>query len=422
MSGRERPAPLGRAFGRVAVANVSSSFADGIALTAAPLLAARLTSDPVQVAVVAAVSMLPWLLFAIPAGVVLDRVDRRRALSGANTVRFALAALLAVLAVGGWLTLWWLYAVVFLFGVFETLYDGAIRAVIPSVVGRGQLARANSVVEGAETAVQNFLSAPLTSALFAVAVGLPLALCAGAYGLAALLAVFLPAAAAGSARSAPDAEVPWRYQLADGWRFIMGHRQLRTLWFLSTFVSLCFAAATATFVLFVLEHMGLAEAWYGWLMLIGAVGSLAGAWVGGRVQRRFRTGPTMAGANLVACAGLVAAGTTPFVPVVSISIAVSFAAVMVWNVNVMALRQSIPPAHLFGRVHGTWRTLLWGTAPLGSMLGGLLAKLGLQMPLILAGGAATIAGIIGFRFLAGLPDPPAADAAVDADADASPST
>ena len=95
----------------------------------------------------------------------------------------------------------------------------------------------------------------------------------------------------------------------------------------------------------------------------------------------------------------------PVVWVAAVGLAVSSGAVTVWNVLVMSLRQSVIPSRLLGRVHGTWRTLLWGTMPLGSVLGGLLGRVDLAAPMIVAGALTTVAGVVWFRFLATLPDP-----------------
>jgi hypothetical protein len=78
--------------------------------------------------------------------------------------------------------------------------------------------------------------------------------------------------------------------------------------------------------------------------------------------------------------------------------------VLVWNVLILTLRQSIVPGAMLGRVHGTWRTLLWGIMPLGSVIGGLLARLGLALPFELAGGAGVLGALVFFRFLKGLPN------------------
>lgn len=398
---------LGPAFTNVFTANLSSSLGDGVARVAAPLLAVRLTDDPVLVSGIAAVALLPWLFFAIPAGILLDRIDRRHALALANGVRTLLALGLVALAWTDTLTIWSLYAVVFLYGAFETVYDGAIRAVVPSIVSPADLPRGNSRIEAGEITVQNFLSAPLTSALFAIAVVVPLGVGALGYAVAFVLAFFLPAAAAGEHRThaSDDAPVRWYRQVADGFRYIWAHPMLRPLWLLSTVVGLCFSAATATLVLFVLDRLGVPEAWFGAFMLVGAVGSLLGAAAASPLKERFRSGPVMAVANLFTPAALVVMGLVPVVPVAAALLALSFGGTTVWNIHVMSLRQAVIPSRLLGRVHGTWRTLLWGVMPLGAFLGGLLARIDLTTPLVVGGGLAVVVGLVGFRFLAGLPNP-----------------
>jgi len=404
---------LGRSFANVFTANISSSLADGIARVAAPLLAVRLTDDPLLVAGIAAVAMLPWLFFAIPSGVLLDRIDRRHAMTIANGTRTLLALTLIGLYATDTLTIWWLYAVIFAYGALETLYDGAIRAVVPAIVRRADLPRANSRIEAGELVVQNFLAVPLTSALFAVAVVIPLGIGALSYAVAGLLAFFLPAAAAGAHRAhqqrtdgtLPPVRTTFARQLTDGFRFIMSHPMLRPLWFLSILIALFFSAAIATDVLFVLDRLDVPEQWFGVFMLSGAVGGIIGAVVVGPLKTRFGAGPVMAGANLVGPLALVAMGFFPTVPVAVVCFAVSFGSTSVWNVLVMSLRQAAIPGHLLGRVHGTWRTLLWGTMPLGSLLGGLLARIDLTTPLLVAGGLTVVVALIGYRFLHGLPNP-----------------
>ena len=425
---RPRDAParartgLGAPFRNVFAANLSSSLGDGIARVAAPLLAARLTDDPFLVSGVAAVSLLPWLLFAIPAGVLLDRVDRRRALAAANAARTLLAGGLVALAATGTLTIWWLFAVVFLYGALETVYDGAIRAVLPSIVGPVDLPRANSRIEAGEITVQNFLSAPLTSALFAVAVVVPLGTGAAAYAVAGALALFLPAVAAGEHRAASadgvETAPPWFRQLGDGFRYLWAHPTLRPLWMLSVVVGLCFSAATATTVLYVLDVLDVPEAWYGTFLLVGAAGSLVAAALANPTKERFGTGRTVAVANLVTPVSLVLLGVVPLLPAggvvaAAVLLGVGFGAVTLWNVLVMSLRQAMIPGRLLGRVHGTWRTLLWGVMPLGSFLGGLLARSDLTAPLVVGGGLGTLAAGLGFRFLTRLPDPEDVDRMTD---------
>lgn len=399
--------PLGPAFGNIFTANLASSLGDGIARTAIPLLAARLTSDPFLISVVAALALLPWLFFAIPAGILVDRVDRRRALAMAQAVRTLLGILLVVLVATNSLTIWWLYVVIFVYGAFETVYDGAIRAVVPSIVARENLPRANARIEGGELVVQNFVAGPVTSGLFAVSVLIPLGLNGLVFALAGALALALPKIASGRqfdvVSDAP--RIAWYRQFADGFRFILGHRMLRTLWFLTIFIGLATSAATASFVLYVLETLEVPEAWFGVFMITGAIGGIIGSILADRLKRLWGAGLTMAIMAVLTGASFAFAGLVPTLWGGALGFAVSSLAVTTWNILIMSLRQSIIPGGLLGRVHGTWRTLLWGTMPLGSLIGGVIARVDLTLPLVVGGVAVMIASIVFFGFLRSLPNP-----------------
>jgi MFS family permease len=130
---------LGPAFWRLWLSTASSNLGDGIAKTAFPLLAAVLTRDPVQVSLLTAAFFLPWLLFAMPSGAIVDRVDRSRAMSLANGVRAVIVGVLAIAIFGGSVSLAMLYVAAFALGAAETIADNAYRAVLPAVVERDQL-------------------------------------------------------------------------------------------------------------------------------------------------------------------------------------------------------------------------------------------------------------------------------------------
>ena len=397
---------LGPAFANLFTANLASSLGDGIARVAAPLLAARLTDDPLLISGIAALALLPWLFFAIPAGILVDRIDRRHALALANGVRVVLAIALFLLVATDGLTIWWLYLVIFVYGAFETVYDGAIRAIVPSIVERANLSRANARIEGGELVVQNFLSGPFTSVLFAVSALIPLGVNAAVFGGALALAFFLPRVASGGqfVRPVADAGTPWHRQFTDGYHFIIRNRMLRTLWFFSTFTGIAFTAATASFVLFVLDTLRVPEAWFGFFMLSGAVGGIVGSVVAGPLKARWGTGLTVAVMTTVTGAATVASGAVPTIAVAAVGTALTSGAITVWNIHIMSLRQSVIPGRLLGRVHGTWRTLLWGAMPVGALVGGLLGRIDLTVPFLVGGGVAFVASVVFFRFLMTLPN------------------
>ncbi|MDQ4037610.1 MAG: MFS transporter, partial [Actinomycetota bacterium] len=159
--------PLGSNFWRLLAASAVSNLGDGIVRTAIPLLAIMLTRDPVLVGALTSLSFLPWLLFAIPAGVLVDRMDRRRAMSSANLVRTGVVGVLVAAIAVDQVSLVLLYVITFVLGVAETVYDSASRAMLPQVVRRDQLDRANGPLAAAEIVTQAFLAAPIGSFLFA---------------------------------------------------------------------------------------------------------------------------------------------------------------------------------------------------------------------------------------------------------------
>jgi MFS family permease len=405
---RTTPRPtLGAPFANLFVSNLLSSLGDGIARVAVPLLAVQLTDDPLLISAISALALLPWLFFAIPAGILIDRIDRRQALALAQAVRTTLGIALVVLVATGHLTIWWLYVVIFVYGAFETVYDGAIRAVVPSVVERRDLHRANSRIEAGEIVTQNFVAAPVTSWLFAIAAVIPLGLNVAAFAVAGGLALVLPRVAAGAHRTTPSTEraVPFRRQFADGYRFIMGNQMLRKLWLLSSFTGIWHSAMLATWVLFVLDKLGVPQEWYGAFLVSGAVGGLLATVVVAPMKQALGSGRAMAIGTITSSAVFLVAGLAPVTWVAVLAFAIGSAGGTVWNILVMSLRQAVIPSHLLGRVHGTWRTVLWGTMPLGSLIGGLLARVDLTTPLIVGGIIATLSYLVYYRFLVSLPDP-----------------
>jgi hypothetical protein len=203
----------------------------------------------------------------------------------------------------------------------------------------------------------------------------------------------------------------WRAELVTGFRFIWHSAMLRPLWIVSVLIGVCHAAITSTLVLFILGRLDVPEAWYGAFMLAGAVGSLSAAAATNRLKTRFGTGPVMAAANAVGLGAWFLAGAFPLAWVGAVAIFVSFGCTTAWNVLVMSLRQAAVPNHLLGRVHGTWRTALWGAMPLGSLIGGLLARDGYSTPLIVGATAGLMVSAVGHRYIVSLPDPEKLDPA-----------
>jgi MFS family permease len=370
--------PLGTAFWRLWTSSALSNLADGVFKVVLPLVAIRFTKSPTMIAGLTFALTLPWLLFALPAGALADRLDRRRAMLGANTVRAALllALTLAVAADAG--SIWVLYAVALCIGVAETLYDTSAQSILPLIVPRERLSRANGRLHAAELTANQFVGPPLGGLLVplgaAAAFASPAALWAVAVGV--LLAV------RGPFRVVRERRTTMRADVAEGLRFLWRHRLLRTL---AAMVGVSNLASNAVFSILVLyavgptSAMGLSDPGFGLLLTTTAAGSLLGSLTAERVERRLGRARSLV-LTIVGCTLMVGTPALTADPlVVGAAFFAGGAAIAVWNVITVSLRQRVTPDRLLGRVNSGYRLVAWGTMPLGAAAGGLLAQaLGLR--------------------------------------------
>lgn len=407
-AGRER---LGPAFGTLWSAAAFSNLADGLGRTAVPLIATTLTHDAVAISLVTALAFLPWLIFGLPAGMIVDRCDRRHVMAWANTIRGGVALVLAVLTVTGTLTFWALLVGILAFGVGETLFDNATTSVIPSVVERRHLDRANGRIQAAQITIDNFVATPISGVLFAVALALPLWVGAAGYIVPVALALMLPLSAARALHSdAPgthisdgrrDAAAPPASHISTraAIGFLWHHRYLRAMILFTAITGSCLAFAQSVTVLFLLDHLHVAPAAIGFATAAVGAGALCGSLISARVVARFGRGPVMLAANIVAAVGMSLTGLAPEVFSAMAAYAVAAFAVAVWNVPWGALRQQIIPGRLFGRALGITRMLTWGLFPLATLLGGWVSRFDLRLPFIIAGAVMLVAAAVAGRLL-----------------------
>lgn len=395
-------APMSAGFNRLWTAAIASNLADGIGRTAVPLIATTLTRDPALIAGLSAVTFLPWLLFGIPAGMLLDRVDRRVAMAVANSLRFAVAALLAVLISADSLTIWLLYGCVLLFGLGETVFDNATTTVVPSLVTRDQLDRANGRMQSAEIVVQNFIATPIAGFLFAAAIVLPVWLTGGGFLIAGLLALTIPAAAARAYRKGAVAEgetAPDRPSFRAVVSFLVHHRFLRTMIVLTSVTASALAFAQGSVVLLLLQTLAVPAALIGVVTAGVGVGALAGALISSRLVERFGRGSVMFWSMLVSGVGILGVGLTGNVVIAISAYAVGAFGVAVWNVPWGALRQAIVPNDMLGRAMGIVRTIGWGLTPIATVLGGFVARIDLRLPFLIGGAVVVALTLIAVRLL-----------------------
>ncbi len=389
---------------------MASNLADGLGRTAIPLLATTLTTDPLLISGIAALAYLPWLVFGLASGVVVDRVDRRRAMAVANALRVLAAVGICGAIAADVMSIGVLYAAILVFGLGETVYDNATTALVPSLVPKRGLDRANARMQASDIVVQNFLATPVAGVLFAVAVVLPLWSTAAGFAVAALLVLTLPVAAGRVSRAATDAAEPGpttslaatttaRQDVAEAVRFLWHHRLLRAVLVLTTVVGASLTFAQASSILLFLEDFAVPVAAIGFLTAGIGLGALVGAIVAGRLVERFGRGTVMLVATVVGGMGILGTGLTDNLYLAVASYALGAFGVAVWNVPWGALRQSLVPGHLLGRVTGLTRTLNWGTFPLAAVLGGWVARIDLSLPFVVGGIVVVVAAVTATRLL-----------------------
>jgi MFS family permease len=388
---------LGPEYRKLWTASAVSNLGDGVTLTAGPLLAATLTRDPALVAGVAFAQRVPWLLFPLVSGALVDRLDRRRVMGYVDAARTVLIGALGVAVVLGWASLPLMYAIFFLMGTLETLFDNASQAIIPAVVSRDQLERANSRLYAGEIISNQLAGPPLGGFLFGVAVAMPFLLDAGTFAAAAALILalrgeFRPERAEGTAPTTLVAEI------GEGLRWLWNHRLIRTLAIMLGVFNMTFAATDAIFVLFAQDVLGLGSFGYGVLVTSGAVGGLIGSMMADRIIAWLGSGRALQASVLVSAVVLAVVAFSESAFVVWAVFLLVGITVVVWNVITVSFRQAVVPEDIFGRVNSVYRLLGWGGLSVGALVGGFLARsFGLTVPFWFA------AAVLAVMFLFTLP-------------------
>jgi MFS family permease len=340
-----------------------------VASAGLPLLAASLTRDPRQVALVTVFAGLPWLLLALHTGALADRWDRRRTMWLCDLASAVVMAGLAAGVLVGTASLWVLCAVAFAAASISTLFDSANQAALPSLVGRDQLSTANSRLYTGTVLAGLFVGPPLGSWSYVAQPAAPFAVNAVTFvGSAALVFAIRT-----RFRTPGRSGVGLTREIGDGVRWLWRHRRLRALVVLLTAWNLTETAVLGVLVLYALQRLQVAPSAYGLLLTGVAVGGVLGAAVAPRLERWWGAGrlilvtvalTVLADAGLAVTRTAVAAGVLLGV--------VGFAA-FAFNVVSVSYRQSVVPDELQGRVSSAYRFATWGIAPVGAGLGGVVA-------------------------------------------------
>jgi len=391
---------MGPAFNRMWASSLVSNLSDGILVAAAPLLAISLTDSTVLISAIGAMVMLPWLLFAIPIGVLVDRVDRRFILAGANATRSAIVGGLALLIATDHVTIYWLLVTAFVIGVCEVAADTTAQSLIPQILDEKNYEKGNSRLQISETVVQGFIGSPISGFIYAAAMFLPFFINSVGFAISALLALSIPIKYLQDVRQ-EDVQRESKNFLAEmkfGIRYLYNQKVLRRLVLTTASIGVCYSVGTATIVLFIIDELALPKQFFGVILTIQGIGAIVGSLVAPRASKIFGRSQVMTFCIFTSSLALLLQGfSTNIYYFVALATFGAFT-ISQWNILLMATYQTVIPNELYGRIHGTRRTLVWGLMPIGSLLGGVLAHYGLRLPLFIGGSAATIISVLALRF------------------------
>jgi MFS family permease len=389
---------LGTKFMRLWQASFTSNLADGVWLAAGPLLATTLTRDPLLIAGLVTAQRLPWLLFSLPSGAIVDRLDRKRILWIGNATRAILILAMGLSTHLDLLNIYGMYAFFFLLGAVEPFFDNASFAILPRVVTQPQLEKANSRLFGATMVANDFVGPPAGSFLFALFPPLAFLLSGIAYGGSSALMGTLE----GDYKPRRQAAAANRLlaEIWEGFRWFWGNRILRMLALLVTLQNLVFTGGYSLLVLYAQDRLGLEATGYGLLISVGAIGGLIGAFVADKAGRRLGTGGVVILAITLTGLAFLGLGYTHSTPIAAAMLALNSFSITVAVTLILALRQTLIPDDLLGRVTSVYRFLAIGAAPLGSLASGVLARnFGLAAPYWIGGIVILLATLLIFPFI-----------------------
>ncbi len=356
---------------------------------ALPLLAAlSLGATPMAFGVLAAAAGFPHLLFGLFAGVWVDRLRRRPVLIAADLGRATLLAIVPIAAWLGALRIELLIAIAFLVETLTVFFDIAYLAYVPTLVSRDKLVEANSRLEATASGAQ--VIGPAAGGALVRLLGAPLAVLVDALSYlvsaAFLWRIHMPEAPA----QRPDA-AGIRTEIGQGLHAVWTSPVLRALVLSSTVMNLAGFLFLSIYVLYMTRDLGLGADAVGLVFAAGGVGALLGSVGAGPARSRWGVGRVLLGSQLLfGLFGMLVPLAVVFpdaaLPLVVGAELLQWVMVLIFSVNAVSLRQAITPDRLLGRVNGTMRFIVWGSRPIGSLLGGYLGgRIGL--PATLAVGA-----------------------------------
>lgn len=366
-----RDSALGRPFWTLWTAFTASNLGDGLSLVALPLLAIRLTDDARLVAAVAVFQYLPYLLIGLPAGVLIDRYDRRWIAVIAQSARALVIGGLGVGLIVGDPSIVLLFVVAFLIGASEVMTDGGLPALVRDLVRPQQLEVANARISATQTVMNSFVGPPIGALLFQWEASAPFL----ASALVAVVSIVTLTRLPGRYRPVQQPEVlPVLQRTIVGLRYVWSHPVLRPLVIAVGTFSFVGAAGNGVFVVLITERFGMSGVGFGVLVSVDAVASVITSFFVAGLIRRTSHSWSMRLSVVCFVAGALMFGLFTIAAVAFVAAVINGISDPTWNIVSSTVRQRLVPDEVFGRMMTAYLFIAWGMRPLGAMLGGVVAE------------------------------------------------
>ncbi|MFI6322140.1 MFS transporter [Nonomuraea sp. NPDC050556] len=362
-------------FRRLFLADSASQVGTQVLMLALPLVAVTaLRATPFEMGLLAACETMAFAVIGLPAGAIVDRLRRRSVMIVSDWGR---ALAMASVPVAWWLdflTIYQLYGVALVLGVFTVFFDVSYQSYLPHLVEREQLVKGNSTLEVVRTIAQ--LGGPSAGGYLIQVVTAPFAVLVTVAGFA-WSALCLTGIRKREERQERRADRHLGREIMEGLRFVLGHRLLRRIAGCTGTANFFNAVAFSMFMLLLAGELGLSAGAIGLITAAAGLGGLAGAAVAAKVAARVGQGPAMwLSIGLTAPFGFAlpwAQADWRLALVVLAQFTYGFG-VVIYNVTQLSFRQAATPEPLLGRMNATMRFLVWGTLPLGGLVGGVLGE------------------------------------------------
>ena len=343
-----------------------SAFGSSVTQFALPLLVYELTGSALDLGLAFAAGMLPYPVFGLVIGAWSDRVDRKRLMILTDVARAAVVGTIPLAAAFGVLSVWWIYAVLFVSTTLTIAFQAAEFAAIPALVSRDDLVTANGRIQASFSAAS--VIGPPVAGLSLAVIALPTLVALDALSfLVSAVSIALIRRELQGRRDRPTTNI--RADIVEGLRYVLSHPVLRNISAMMALVNFVGSTTYAQIVLFAKARYAASDAEVSLFFAAGPIGVVILSLLAGPLRKRWSFGVVALGALMIDGITVTAMAYTPWVGLAVMLFALGNGLGNLFNINTASLRQAIVPEHMLGRILSIAMVLAWSASPLGALAG-----------------------------------------------------